>query len=74
MEHFGLFIGNIGPIDEKMTRKRSNLHLYRCFKVHYLHFSILFLVQKLHFCRKQNRMIKAVMGVEQTTEITTVYI
>jgi hypothetical protein len=71
MERFGLFIGNIGPIKEKTTRKRSNLHLLGCFKVHYLHFSIVFRVQKLHFCKK---MIKAVVGVEQTTEITTVYI
>lgn len=62
MRVFGLSIGNIGLIDEKMTRKRSNLHLLGRFKVHYLHFSILFRVQKLHFCRK---MIKAVVGVEQ---------
>lgn len=41
MERFGLFIGNIGLIEEK---------------------------------KKQNRMIKAVMGVEQTAKITTVYI
>lgn len=25
---FGLFIGNIGLIDEKMIRKISNLHLF----------------------------------------------
>jgi hypothetical protein len=36
---FGLFIGNIWPIDEKMIRKISNLH-----------FSMVFDVQKLHFC------------------------
>jgi hypothetical protein len=39
MERFGLFIGSIGPIEEKKRRKRSNLH-----------FSIVFDVQKLHFC------------------------
>ena len=31
MERFGLFIGNIGPIEEKMGRKRSNLHLFGVF-------------------------------------------
>ena len=57
MERFGLFIGNIGLIEEKKIRKISNLHFSGRFKVYYLHFSALFMVQKLHFCRK---MIKAV--------------
>ena len=59
---FGVFIGNIGPIDENMTRKRSNLHLFGCFIVQYLHFGAI------------RKMIKAVMGVEQTTKIATIYI
>ena len=33
MEHFGLFIGSIGPIGEKKIRKRSNLHLSMVFEV-----------------------------------------
>ena len=52
MEHFGLFIGDIGPIDEKMTRKRSNLYLQMCFKVRYLHFSMVFRVQNCTFAEK----------------------
>jgi hypothetical protein len=42
MERFGLFIGNIGPIEEKKTKTRINDW--------------------------------AVMNIEQTAEITTVYI
>ena len=38
MVPFGLFIGNIGEIEEKMRRKGSNLHPLGCFKVYYLHF------------------------------------
>lgn len=37
---FGLFIGNIGLINEKKIRKRSNLHLLGCFRVQKLHFAL----------------------------------
>jgi hypothetical protein len=33
MERFGVSIGSIGPIDEKMKRKRSNLHISMVFEV-----------------------------------------
>ena len=50
MELFGLSIGSIGLIEEKMIRKRSDLHLLSNKNVQNLHFSIVFDVQKLHFC------------------------